>query len=397
MNILYAAVCYPPRIGGGEIHLHRVAKELAGRGHEVQVISQWSRWRRDWLWGTTVFSDPPARYQYEGIDVSRLGFPLSTRVRMFPWVISYYGAYSLLMGTAVQGVARLMRPSFEAEVDSPQIVHALRMGREFLVKTALNVARNRDIPFVLTPLHHPRWKGARYRQYDRLYRAADAVIALTEYEKRILIEEKRVGAGRVFVTGIGPILARDYSGVEFRKQYGIAEPYVLFLGRQVRHKGSAALLKAARMVWQKHRSVGFVFIGPRTRESESMFRDFRDPRIFNIGPVDLETKTAALAECELLCVPSTQESFGGVYSEAWVFGKPVIGGRTPQISCVIDDGKDGLLCSQRPEELAEKICDLISQPELGRAMGERGQKKVREHFTWNRIADKTEAIYQSLV
>lgn len=397
MNIAYAAVCYLPRIGGGEIHLHHVAKEMLARGNRVHVISQWSRWRRDWLWGTTVFSDSAERYKYEGISVSRLGFPVWTRVKMFPWVISYYGAYSLLMGSAVRRIARLMQPWFEGELGSPQIIHTVRMGREFLVKTALKVARNRNLPFVLTPLHHPRWEGARYREYDKLYREADAVIALTSYEKQILVEQKGVSAEKVSITGTGPVLAHDYSQVDFRNRYGIAEPFILFVGRQVEHKGLAALLAAARIVWQRHSDFSFVVIGPRTRQSQRLFREFRDPRIYELGPVDLETKTAALAECELLCVPSTQESFGGVYTEAWAFGRPVIGGRTHQISCVIEDGRDGLLCSQQPDELAEKICDLISRPELARAMGRAGQMKVKEHYTWDRIVDKTEAVYRRLL
>jgi glycosyltransferase involved in cell wall biosynthesis len=80
VNILYTAVCYPPRIGGGELHLHRIAKELAVSGHRVHVINQWSRWRRDWLWGTTVFPDPAKEYRHEDTPVFQLGFPLGAPV-----------------------------------------------------------------------------------------------------------------------------------------------------------------------------------------------------------------------------------------------------------------------------------------------------------------------------
>jgi glycosyltransferase involved in cell wall biosynthesis len=57
-----------------------------------------------------------------------------------------------------------------------------------------------------------------------------------------------------------------------------------------------------------------------------------DPRILELGSVDLQTKTDALEACTLLCLPSTQESFGGVYTEAWSFKKPVIGCDIPAVS-----------------------------------------------------------------
>ena len=57
----------------------------------------------------------------------------------------------------------------------------------------------------------------------------------------------------------------------------------------------------------------------------------------------METKTAAIAGCEFLCVPSLQESFGIVYIEAWSLDKAVIGGKNPAVACVIEHAKDGFL------------------------------------------------------
>jgi hypothetical protein len=105
----------------------------------------------------------------------------------------------------------------------------------------LALARRRDVPFVFTPVHHPRWGGWLHRHYHALYRAADAVIALTEAERQML-----VGLGsderRVFVTGIGPVLAETYDGQRFRAQHGLGDHIlVLFLGQKYAYKdcGSA--------------------------------------------------------------------------------------------------------------------------------------------------------------
>jgi glycosyltransferase involved in cell wall biosynthesis len=113
--------------------------------------------------------------------------------------------------------------------------------------------------------------------------------------------------------------------------------------------------------------------------------------------VSLETKTAALSCCEFLCLPSSQESFGGVYVEAWTLKKAVIGGRIPPIAEVISEGQDGLLSSQDSSELADQISLLFSNPELSRKMGEAGARKVAARYTWERIAKKTEDVYERLV
>ena len=232
-------------------------------------------------------------------------------------------------------------------------------------------------------------------EYDRIYREADALIALTEYEKRMLIKEKGVLPERIHVTGIGPVVAESFSVNDFRATYKIHGPYVLFLGRQVKYKGYEALIRASRIVSSRFSDISFVFIGQETRQSKTIFKSFTNDRIFNLGPVDLNTKTAAIAGCEFLCMPSTQESFGGVYCEAWLFKKPVIGGLIPSIASVIDDEKDGLLCSQDPEELAERICYLLEHPDKAKKMGERGFKKVQRHYTWCQLAQKTFDVYKS--
>ena len=62
------------------------------------------------------------------------------------------------------------------------------------------------------------------------------------------------------------------------------------------------------MVWKRDRDVKFVFIGPQTSYSRKIFRNVTDPRIISLGPVDMETKTAALGRVRIsLCAFSTRK------------------------------------------------------------------------------------------
>ena len=181
---------------------------------------------------------------------------------------------------------------------------------------------------------------------------------------------------RIFVTGMGPIVAQGADPVRFTQKHSIDGPMVLFLGQHYPYKGYRQVLHAAKSVWQKVPEAHLVFIGPPVRNSEDEFMAFKDRRIHYLGKVDLQEKTNALAACYLLCVPSTQESFGGVYTEAWTFAKPVIGCKVPAVSEVIADGTDGFLVDQVTNEIAEKICYLLMHPARsagdGKARAEKG-------------------------
>ena len=392
MRILYVSSLYPPSIGGAQIQLHCLAKAMKEAGHDVSALTFTSGNREDWLRLCTVRTEEEKRYEYEGIDVTRIGFPWTTRARMLPWAMAYYA----LIGPSTRRLAAHTLPHVERLAGEPSLIHLTRIGREFVARASLDLARKRGIPFVLTPNHHPRWRGRRYAEYDKIYREADAVIVYTPTEKQTLAEQVGVREERIHVTGVGPVVSEEFSADKFRADFGIDGPFILFLGQQYKYKGMDAVLKAAAMVWQGHPDIAFVFVGPRTNYSRELFQNVHDDRIRNLGAVDAVSKTSALAACEFLCMPSSQESFGGVYIEAWRHRKAVIGGRIPPIECVVDDGVNGLLTSQDPRELAGAIDRLLSNPPERAAMGVAGWHKLQDKYSWEQLARKTLAVYETV-
>ena len=96
-------------------------------------------------------------------------------------------------------------------------------------------------------------------------------------------------------------------------------------------------------------------------------------------------------------IASQQESFGGVFTEAWSFSKPVIGCPIPAVSELIDDGVDGCLIEQKPVNIVNRILALISDPGLAYTMGITGQRKVKERYTWEHLSTLTERAYQDVL
>jgi glycosyltransferase involved in cell wall biosynthesis len=374
------------------LHLHYLARQLSSR-HEVRAVALWDNNRTDWLLGTTLRASSVERdYTVDGIPVRLIGFSAVEKARLLPPVIGYYAIQSVAIDWISNVLARKML-SLSRDVD---IVQNGRIGREPISYASLNVARRLGVPFFLTPYHHPRWKGWLYRHFIRLYRLADGLIALTNAERQML-GALGVNMDKVFVTGMGPIVAQAADGERFLVQTGLTNPFVLFLGQHYSYKGFHELLRAAPRVWKRVPEAQFVFIGPAVGHSERLFKEADDRRIRRLGTLDLQLKSDALAACDVLCVPSLQESFGGVYTEAWVFGKPVIGCDIPAVSEVIENGVNGFLVDQRPDQIADRICELLLSPGVARRMGEAGRKKVQSQFTWEKIAARTEAAYSSVL
>jgi glycosyltransferase involved in cell wall biosynthesis len=392
MRILWLITRYWPAVGGAETHARQIIHELAARGHEICVVSHWDENRTDWLRGTTITAPISAR-TYEdghGVRVVRLGAGTWRRARTILPAATYYVRQRGAAEALAQGIAQDIFRECGTQWD---IVHGVRVGREPLYIAGYHVARRLGVPFVFTPLHHPRWVGWRYRVYLDLYRRADALVALTQHEAR-LYESMGVARERIGVHGIGPVLPESADGMRFRTMHGIRGPLVLFLGQKYPYKGWEQMLKAAQEVWRQQPDATFAFLGPRTSASRKVFTTMRDKRVLELDAVDLQTKGDALAACDIFCLPSEQESFGGVYTEAWSYGKPVIGCDIPAVRDVIIDGVTGLLT--RPgdvSDLALHINQLLTDSQLRDQLGDNGRHNVERLYSWPRIADDTERIY----
>ncbi len=343
--------------------------------------------------GTTIRA-PAAdhAYQIDGVSVQQVGLSVWEKACLAPYLPLYYPA----MHVALPPIAACLERHLYPHAQHADLIHNIRIGREGFSYAAYQAARKRDIPFALTPVHHPRWVGWRYQAYNRLYTLADLVFTLTETEKHTMIQ-LGVREERIAVIGHGPILADQADPQAFRQQHQIAGPMVLFLGQHYPYKGYQHLLQAAPLVWNTAPEAHFVFIGPPVGQSEHHFASYADPRIHHLGRVGLQDKTNALAACTLLCVPSTQESFGGVYTEAWSFRKPVIGCPIPAVSEVIHNGVDGFLVEQQAPQIAERIREMLLHPAQAQAMGQAGYQKVARTYTWEHIAQRTEQAYTRVI
>jgi glycosyltransferase involved in cell wall biosynthesis len=389
-RIVLTTTAYPPSIGGVQAHVAELRERL--RRFEADVVTLWLENRTDWLRGTTVgLGGGGAAASTPG--VTTLGWSPSTRMRMLPWALTYY-AYPAV---AARRIAELMAPYVERAVHPEHVlIHNHRIGREFLARASLAVARRRAIPFVLTPHHHPKWRGYRYGGWLDVYRAADAVLAITEFEAQEL-QRLGVRSERIHVIGgaADPPLPADPS--RFRSRIGgSTQPLILFLGQQYQYKGVAELVAATESIRSRGVTAELAFVGPPTPFSARFFERHQAPWLHVMGRVDEQTKWDAIEASSVVCLPSRQEAFGRVYLEAWSKGKPVIGAGIPTVREVITAGKTGLLVDPgSADQLAGALERLLTDAHLATALGAAGRDELESRFSWREVVRRVEAAYES--
>jgi spore coat protein SA len=94
-----------------------------------------------------------------------------------------------------------------------------------------------------------------------------------------------------------------------------------------------------------------------------------------------------------------EEGLGMVFLEASAAGLPIIATRRGGIPEIVRDDFNGLLLQQHddPRELGVKINLLLEDQDLRRRLGRQGRTWVQDNFSWERIAQRQEEVYDEIV
>jgi glycosyltransferase involved in cell wall biosynthesis len=207
MRIAQVTPRYPPLSGGVETHVAAVGERLAGRGHDVTVVTG------------DAGADVPRRSTLNGVDVVRCrGLAPGGNFHAAP------------------GVARVLRRS------AFDVVHAHNYHALVLPFAALGVG---DARFVVTTHYHGgSAAGGRDRMLSlyrpvgrRLLRRADAVVAVSDWERDRLREDLGVDA-TVVRNGVDAERFRSADPHERDR------PYLLTVGRLEAYKGVQHAVRA---------------------------------------------------------------------------------------------------------------------------------------------------------
>jgi glycosyltransferase involved in cell wall biosynthesis len=270
--------------------------------------------------------------------------------------------------------------------------------------TTLKAAHYSQRPCIMIGCLHPAdaWGFDRPMIY-RAIQQAEGYVSLTAHEANY-VSSRGVSPEKITVIGAGTDLPL-FEGVEqdsARQRLGIPldVPVIGFVGQVSQRKGVETLIRAMHQVWQIYPSAYLLIAGAKT-----IYADRLDAKLAELPASDREKiilrynfpeeeKPLMIASLDILAYPSSYESFGITYIEAWALEKPVIGCRNGAVPFVIDAGRDGLLIQfDDANMLTEAILVLLGNPSWAHQLGQQGRKKVVSYYNWPEIARHFREVY----
>ncbi len=200
-----------------------------------------------------------------------------------------------------------------------------------------------------------------------------------------------------------PISLAESQVREIRRELGLPRegPFLLCVGRLDPQKGHLVLFEAMREVVRRVPAARLVVAGAPQQASVEYVAELRalatSPElreaILLIG--ERRDVPRLMAACDLFVLASLWEGLGLVFLEAMAAAKPVVATRVSAVPEVVLDGETGLLVPPGdPEALAGALIRLCEDAGLRRRLGLAGYRRVREHFSADRMVDETIAIYR---
>ncbi len=221
-----------------------------------------------------------------------------------------------------------------------------------------------------------------------------------------LIRNEYLGFGvpparlRLLANCIEPEVVRAQAGPVARAE---GAPLLTFVASMDRRKGHDLLLEAVAILKDRGRAVRLRVIGATT-DDPGFYRELQDlverrgiaDRVeFTGGVYDVPRR---LADAWIHVVPSRIEALPLAGIEAMTLGLPVVATRVGGNPYLVEEGVTGLLAeAAQPASLADRIAELLDDPERARRMGRAGRQRVAELFDAAVVAPKLEGIYDELL
>jgi D-inositol-3-phosphate glycosyltransferase len=256
-----------------------------------------------------------------------------------------------------------------------------------------------------------RIKGERevLRHADKIVVATQAELAQLQWLYEVRTDNMVVIPPGVNIGRFYPINQRD---ARENIQLGCGMKMLLFVGRIEPLKGIDTLLRALALLHERglmdRLEICLAIIGGDASVSEELMSmemsklmelrrqlDLEDVVTF-LGKRGQDTLPYYYSAADVVVMPSHYESFGMVALEAMACGTPVVASQVGGLAYLIQDGVTGYhVRDQEPEELANRLFDLLADEELHAEMSLNAATYAKE-YSWQVIASRINAVYEDV-
>ncbi len=366
MRVLIATDTYPPTINGAARFTERLAKGLAGRGHDVHV----------------VYPSPSGKTETvraEGVTFHRrysVAYPFYDKFRLSP-------PLSIPSGRLVDAIA-------------PDVIHL--QDHFWLCSAIAGSARYRNLPVIATNhlmpenfFDHvpvPAWMrgiGSKWvwTELERVFRSVSQVTSPTPKAVELLMRATKFSDAIAVSNGVdtAPYAAAAAAAKVSPGCYS-PNPIVLFVGRLDQEKRVNELIAAfAGLPEALNATLEIVGDGSLRGELQRQAQRLGvADRVKFLGFVGDAELLAAYARADLFCMPGVAELQSLVTLESMSAGKPVIAANAMALPHLVHTGENGFLFTPgNVDELRGRLVTLLSDADLRERMGSASKEIVAAH------------------
>jgi len=377
MRLLVLTELFLPTRGGTAVWAAEVYKRLGGK--EIHIVT----------------ADVPGAAEFDQTHPNRIH---RLDLRRVTWLRPE--SLGMYLKFFVKALGLALSHRFDA-------VHAFRALPEGLVAWCVARLTFRRVVIYAHGEELTTWgRGGKYRAMCFALRHADRVIANSEHTYRTLvgmgIDPLRV---TIIYPGVDVSMFRpglDIAGL--RDGLGIKQndQLIFSVGRLSRRKGFDRVIMAVAALRTRGVELHYVLagLGEDADYLDGLIRVHSVADcVHRLGEVAATELPRWMNACDVFVMPNREingdnEGFGMVFIEAAACGKPVIAGKAGGTGAAVLEGVTGLrVDGESLESVIEGIAALIDDRTLAEKLGAAGYKRVREEFSWEKVAEKTSRMH----
>ena len=251
-------------------------------------------------------------------------------------------------------------------------------------------------------------EGLSYNMRNRMLLSyfTDGLIAVSESSKQEIEQGFNFPSDKIWKICPGVDCERfnqRIDGNAVRKRYSIGsdDPVVGIVARVQPQRRFEIFLKAIGHTLKKIPNLKVFIIGRGTHIKEVAVNPaerlgIKDNVIFTGYRLEDYPSILAALTIKVFLVPGSDGSCRAV-REAMAMGKPVIVANRGMLPEIVEDGVNGLVVEDTPDNVADAIIKLLENTPLREKMGQAARKRMSEDFNLKVQLVKTEEVYRELL
>jgi len=252
---------------------------------------------------------------------------------------------------------------------------------------------------------HPAELAHRRTFYPESCRAADHIIAVSEFTRRCVLEKYDIDPTRASAIWEAAGSDVDWQGgragvPHVRQKYALPGPFVLYPANTWHHKNHRRLIEALARYRDLYDEAPTLVLTGVGKEGQALLDGAIDEhrlrgRVRVLGYVPREDLPALYAGASCLVFPSLFEGFGIPLVEAMLAGCPVVAANVTSIPEVLGDA--GMLFDPLdPSDICRALAAVLRDPEAAADLRQRGRARA-DRFSAAQTAALTLDVFDQVV